>query len=53
MRSFIRGFFKLIKYGLMFIIIKLIIEQAILGENFDSISNIIEKIEHNIKIDEK
>lgn len=43
----IKGFFKLIKYILIFIVIKYMIEQVDISDN-NFIENIIDKIEHTI-----
>lgn len=45
---FFKRFFKLIKYVLIFIVIKSMIQQIDLSEN--NLKSIVEKIEHNISI---
>ncbi len=48
----IKIFFKLIKYALIFLVIKFMIQQAVLdNNNSTNIQNLIEKIQNTINID--
>ena len=48
----IKIFFKLIKYTLIFLVIKFMIQQAVLdNNNSTNIQNLIEKIQNTINID--
>ncbi len=50
--KFIKTFFKLIKYVLIFLAIKFIIQQTVLdNNNLINIQNLIDKIQNTINID--